>query len=805
MKRFCGDLLAGWRSAWRHPGSTALLVAVLALGIGSATAMFSVLRPVMMQALPYADPGKLVYIWETDVANGELTGGASFPDLADWRLRARTLARFAAYARDNASLSTLGGSPRRVLALNATYDLPSVLGVHPVIGRDFVRVDDAVGAAPVAMLSESLWRGSFGADPAIVGRHLDIDGASTEIIGVMPSGGPWAMRGDIWRPVTPAQANFIDQRGVHGLTVIGRLAPDATVARADEEMRTIASALETEHPKDNVGRSARVVGMHAFLLRDVERPLTMLGVGVGILLLLTCCNAAMLLLAKTAARERELALRSSLGAGRARLLTQLAAQSAAPALLGGICGLALAYAALHLVSALNPLPALIPGRWRIDLPAAAFAVIVSILSAVLAGIVPAWLYSRVVPGRALGNARGSTSVGGESARRILVGAQVAVAIMMLLSLGVLLRSYVNAANIQPGIRSEGLATVSLSLPASTYPMPPLDQYPRWPAVNRFMTALLEQAKAIPGAHSVALTHHAPMAPAWTTTFEVEGRTPSSAHEEIELNAISPGALKTLGIPLLSGRDLESADRADSPPVLLINQAAARKYFPGQNPVGRRIRFWHTWREVVGVVGDVRNDGITRPAEPQLHPPLTQTPFSSLTLSARTNGDPSLLLQPMRDAIWAVAPDAVPYDESSAGQRMEGLLAPQRFAFGLTSMLALLAGLLALSGQIGLIAFEVQNRRSEIAVRVAVGALPYHVLRTILGRSIRATACGMAIGLVVYMLAAPAMNHFVYGTDSRDVLSSISVLLLFLVSSLVGSTVPAWRALRMDPLEALRSE
>ena len=806
MDVFLNDLRAGWRSAWRRPGANALLITVLALGIGSATAMFSVLRPVLLQALPYADPERLVYVWETDLANGELTGGASFPDLADWRARTRTLSRIGAYARSNASLATPGGSPRRILALNVTHDLAATLGVNPILGRDFRDSDDRLGAAPVAMLSESLWRGSFGADPALVGTRLEIDGASTEIIGVMPAGGPWALRGDIWRPVVPTQKNFIEQRGVHSLSVVARLAAGASIDQADQDMRRIAAALESEYPEENVGRNARVVGMHAFLLADIKRPLGMLAAAVGILLLLTCCNAAMLLLARASAREAELGLRSSLGAGRTRLLRQFAAESLILALIGGLLGVVLAYASLQVMVALNPLPSLAPDRWRVDLAALAFTLLVSVLAALLAGTMPAWIYSKIDPARALGNARGATAIGGEAERRILVSVQVAVAMTLLLGVGVLLRSYIHLAHVDPGLRAEGVATVSLDLPPSDYPMPPLDQYPRWPEVVQFMDKLIERARAIPGAQSVALTQHAPLAPAWTTSLEVEGRSvPEGTHEEIQLNGFSPGSLATLGIPLLAGRDFDARDRADSAKVLLINAAAAQRYFPGQDPVGRRIRFWGTWREVVGVVGDVRSDGLTEPAQPMLHAPLAQMPMSSMTLSVRTSGDPELLLKPMRDAIWAVEPVAVPFDEGSVAQRLDRLLAPRQFAFALTGLLALLAGLLALSGQIGLIALEVQRRRSEIGVRVALGAKPKHVLSTILERSLRATALGMGLGLAVYLAAAPVLDHFIYGIASRDALSSICVIVVFLGTALIAAAIPAWRALRLDPMQALRAE
>ena len=806
MTSWIQDVRIAWRQSQRSPGATLLLVAILALGTGSAIAMFSVLRPVLLQSVPYPEPDRLVFVWQTDLANGERFGGASFPDLADWRAQSKLLSAFGAYARDNATVRLPGGSPQRTTAINVTHDLPATLGIRPLHGRAFARDDDRVGAAPVVMLSHEFWRASLGGDLAVIGRTLEVDGHAAEVIGVMPAGGPWALGGDVWRPIEPEQANFVEERGVHSLRVLARLQPHATLEQADAEMKAIMAALEQAHPEENKGRSSQIVPMHAHLVRDLERPLWLLGATIAVLLLLTCSNAAALLLARTSARETEIAVRGSLGASRGRLLAQVAIECLAIAAMGAAAGLLLAHGMLRVAAALNPVPTLDPAVWRMDGAVLGFALATCVVSAVLAGTMPAWLCSRVAPARALGATRGAIGAGGATLRRILVSAQVAIALLLLMGVGVLLRSYAQMSKIDLGVRAEGVVSVTLALPSGEYPMPPLGQYPEWPEVTGFMDALSERVGAIPGVESFGMMVHAPLASAWTTSAEVEGRdVPADAHEEWEMQAYAPGVLRTLGIPLLAGRDLDARDVLGAPMVLMINEAAARRYFPGVDPIGKRIRFWDTWREVVGVVGDVRTNGATEPAGPALHPPLAQTPFSTFSVVVRTTGDPAMLVPSLRDAVWAVDADVVPYGEATVAARAAELTAPQRFMLSVSGLLAALGAVLAVSGIVGMIAVDVQRRRGEIGVRVALGARAREVLATIMTRSFRLVGIGMAAGLAAFLLAAPALDRFAFGVTSRDPVVVLGVLLLFAVSAGLASLVPARRALAIEPMQVLRSD
>ncbi len=806
MHSWMHDLRVGARQALRRPGSSLLLVAILMLGIGAATAMFSVLRPVLLQALPYPDGDRLVYLHETDFANNEQFGGVSFPDLADWRASAKKFAAFGAFARSDATIRLADGPPRRVTTLNASAELLPTLGIAPLHGRGFEARDDVVGAAPVVILSHALWRDAFGADPGAVGGTLEVDGKTAQIVGVMPEAAAWSITGDVWRPVAPTQPNFIAERGVHSLRVVARLRDGVSLAAANDEIGAIASALEKQYPQDNKGRGARASAMHAFLVRDVERPLWLLGAAIVVLLLLTCNNAAALLLARTSAREAELAVRSSLGARRARLAGQLFAECLVLVAAGTGAGVLLAQVLLELAVRINPIEALDPAVWRIDARALLFAVATCGAAALLAGTFPAWLGARVSPASALGAARGSVAAGGDRLRRMLVASQVAIALLLLLAVGVLVRSYAGMARVELGVHGDGVASVTVGLPAGKYPMPPLDTYPMWPEVTQFMAALDERVAALPGVVSHAFVQNAPLDSAWTTSVTVEGReVPADAHEEWQMQAYGPGALRTLGIPLLAGRDLDAQDVHGRPAVVLINEAAARQYFPGQDPIGRRIRFWGTPREVVGVVGDVRTDGATEPAAPAVHPPLAQTPFSTFSIVARTEADAATLFPALREAIWSVDGDVVPYDEATLDERIARLTAPQRFALGIAGLLAAIAAVLALSGVVGTIAIEVHRRRNEIGVRVALGARARQVVRLVLARSIRMVAIGAIVGVATYLAAATALERFVFGVSARDPIAIAAVLALFGLGAVLACVAPARRALAVEPMQVLRSE
>lgn len=801
------DLRVALRACVRHAGSSILIVGLLALGIGTSTAMFSVMRPALLGTLPYPEPDRLMYVFETDVANGERFGSASFPDLNDWRARTTQFAALAAFSRSNVSLQQTGGTPSRRVAMNVSHDMLATLQLRPQLGRGFVRDDDRVGARPVVMLSDAIWRSSYAADPEVIGSTIAVDNADCEVIGVLPPAAPWSLGGDLWRPVEPTQPNFINERSVHSLRVIGRLRPEASAAAANVEMVSIAAALEREHPEENKGRAAIVVGMHAHLVRDIQQPLWLLSAAIVVLLALTVSNAGALMMARMGGRAAEFALRASLGAVRWRLLRLLAIESLLIAAVGGLAGIAVASALVDYAAARNPVPALDAAHWQVDVVALVFAIVIALGAAVLAGLTPAWFFSRTSPARVLAGMRGAAVRHGDGIRRIIVAGQVATATLLLIAVSVLLRSQQELAGVDLGLQDEGVATMTIALPPATYPQPPQDVYPRWPEVTQFMDALAARLAAVPEIDRFGFQQNLPLTRTWTTTIEIEGRqVAADAHEEWQLQTMSPGTRATLGIALVAGRDLSERDHSDAPAVVLINEAAARTYFKDVDPVGKRVRMWGQWREVVGVIGDVRIDGVSEPVAPALHPPLAQVPFSTFSVVAHAgNGDSAALLPILRTALWSIDADVVPYNESTVTEIGAALTAAPRFALGLMGVLAIVAMVIALSGLFGLIATDVQRRRAEIGVRIALGARAGQILRAVAARSLALTATGMGIGMLLYIVAAPLLAAYVYGVPPRDITGIVVAVALFGGCTLIACLVPARKALNLDPIQVLRSE
>jgi len=809
LMRFRADLGSGVRQVMRKPGPNLLIVGILALGLGAAGAMVGVLRPLLLQPLPYLEPDRLTYVWETDLANNEPYGGASYLDWQDWRARSKTYAALSAYQRSSFSARAEGAEPERARGLDVDHGLASVLGLVPLHGRLFSAEDDRAGAAPVAMLGYAYWLRRYGGDAAVVGRTIELDGKPHAVIGILPPANGWALKADVWRPLVPSMQRFQAERGVHSLVVVGRLAPGATRQAAGVEMAAIAGALEREYPDTNKGRSTTVVGMHAYFVRDLARPLWLLAATVGLLLLMTCSNAAGLLLARTGAREAELALRSSLGAQRRRLAAQVASETLILGLLGGALGVALCVGTLELLTVLNPVPALDVDSWRVDGAVLVFMFVLSVFTAVAASVGPGLVASRASPMRALGRVgRGVLSGGqGRHARHGLVALQVALSLCMLLATSVLVRGYLALSGVELGLRADSVATIAIKVPGSKYPTPAQTEYPKWPQVVELNRRLLESVAAVPGVRDAALSMQPPLAEGWTTRVEVEGQAQraAGAPDEWQMRPVSPGYFALLGVPLRSGRELLESDRAGAPDVVVINESAARQYFPGVDPVGKRISFWGRQREIVGVVGNVRSDGVAQEPQPAIHAALAQLPFADLTLVARVEGDAGAAIPALQRAIWAVEPDAVPFDAEPLAVVADRLLATQRFTLGVALMLALCALVLTLAGIAGIVAHEVALRRNEIGVRVALGARARSVLVLLMRRSLALVAGGAACGLVLYVAVAPLLQGSLHMVSARDpVAIALASGLLALVAAL-ASMVPASAALRIAPSDALRND
>jgi putative ABC transport system permease protein len=806
MNRILSDLRYAMRRLLQRPAFALSVVMTLALGLGAACLYGDVVDAVLLRPVPYADAQRLVYVWETDAHNASSREGVSWPDLRDWRAAVQSFDALGAYMRQSLTIAESEGEPERVVVFAATADLLPMLGVRAEIGRVFQPGDDLAQAAPVVVLSHALWRGRYGADPRILGKTVQLDGVPHEVIGVLPEqpGAPLAPQA--WTPVQRALDHFVEERGVHTLTVIAHLRDGVSVAHAQQEMDALSARLEARYPQENTGRGARVEDMHAYAVRDVRRPLELLGGVFALLLLIAAVNVASLLLAQGGARHRELAVRSAIGAPRARIARQLATEGMLLGLFGGVAGIALVPLALAAFRAWGPADLLDISLMRPDAVLGWTGVAVAVLFGALAASVPLLPLLRASLPESLRGTGLQHLAYGSSGRRALVAVQVALAMALALCSGLLLRGFWEMTQLRTGLVSERAIALSFSLPRAQFPMPPLSEYPHWPAVTQAFDRMLEQVRGVEGVRAAALGHAAPLHTSWTTHVRrADAVDPDALRDEWEMRPVSPGYFSTLGIPLLRGRDLQAADREGAALVVLINEAAARRYFPGEDPLGKHLVLWDKEREVIGVTGDVRSIAPSAAAAPAVFPPLAQTPFTGVTLVVRSSGEPLTLLPALREAIHRAQPDLALFNVATLDQQVQNAFGGMRFGTGVVTAFALVALALAAVGVFGIVALEVAQRAAEIGLRVALGARRRDVLRLALGRTFATVTLGALAGGVLTLFAGHVLQSVLFGVSAHDPLALAGSLAALFAIALFASVLPVRRALRIEPIEALRHE
>ncbi len=804
MAALTQDLRYALRSLAKSPGFTAAAFATFALGIGATTAIFSVAHSVLWQPLPFAAPERLAVVWETDPHNASFEEGVSAPDFRDWKAQARSFSSLAASRNLQLNLTEAGREPLRISASAISHDLFPMLGAAPRLGRSFRAEDDRIGATGTVILSDGLWRGRFGADPAALGRPIALDGKPAVIVGVMAPGFDFPDRSEAWLALEPNLGAFRDVRGVHDLGVYGRLHDGVTLERAGAEMDAIAAGLARQFPDDNAGRGARVQDLRDALVGDVRPALFILLGAAALLTLIACANVSGLLLARATARAREVAIRRAMGAGGWRLVRQFLTESLVLAIGGGAAGLGIAAWGTDALLALQP--DMLPGAAGagLHLPVLAFSFALAAGSGVLAGLAPA-LSARRGIGVAL-REEDTRTASRARARGALVVAQVALACILVTGAGLLLKSLRRLLDVDPGFRASGLLTAELSLPRSTYPEPSREDFYKWPEVLRFYDDVLPRLAALPGSSGATLAMNHPMKAGWTSQIEIDGRPQAPGErDEVRIRGVGPGYFRIVGSPVLSGRALDERDRQGAPHVVVINQALAKKYFPGVDPVGRSLSFWGLSRRIVGVVGNVRFRGLAREAEPAVYPSILQVPISGLCVVARAAGDPAALAPGLREAIRAADPDVALYRVSTAEQLLARSVGAPRFQTTLLSIFGTTALLLAALGLYGLLAYSVARRTREIGIRAALGAgradLTWMVLREGLGRSL----AGLAVGIAGSLGATRLLAGLLYGVRPSDAAVLVGVAATLAAVSIAASYLPARRAARIDPMQALRSE
>jgi len=799
------DLRFAIRMLVKNPGFSAVAVLTLALGIGANTAIFSAVNAVLLRPLPYADPHRLVLLNEE---TKQLSGmSVAWPNYVDWRDQNRSFERLSAVQPAQINLTGLD-RPQHLGGWNVTHDFFQALGVRPLLGRDFLAEDDRPGAHPVALLGYGLYQRQFGGDPTVVGRTLTLNGTPCTVVGVLPASFRFYYgEADVFRPIGP-MAGMLQERNDHpGIYVLGRLRPGATLDAARADMDTIAVRLERAYPKTNSGNRVALALLEQSIVQGIQPVLLVLSAAVGFVLLIACANVAGLLLARASARSREIAIRRALGAGRRRLLRQVLTESSLLGLIGGALGLVLAAWLTDVLLAL--VPASVPriDDVRLDAPVLAFTLLLSLLTGLLFGLVPAWQSGRAGVAESLKEGSRGSSAGRRQQRfrSLLVVSEVALSLLLLIGAGLVARSFLRLRDVDPGFRPDHVVSAQLSLPQAAYP----DDT----AVRRFADRLLERAAGLPGVTAAALVNPLPLSfEGWQTNFWTEDRA-VPAHGEFpnsDYHVVTGDYFRTMGIRLVRGRLFTDADSETAPPVTLINETLARRFWPDRDPVGQRMRTGSPedpgpWITVVGVVADVKQYGLDSEQKTQFYRPLRQLPLRTLTLVLRTSVEPAGLTTGLRDAVAAVDAD-LPIDSvRSMGQLLSDASAPKRLSLLLLGSFAVTALLLAAVGIYGVLAFSVAQRTQEIGIRMALGARRRDVQWMVLGQGLRLALVGVAVGLAAAPALTRLMTGLLFGVSPTDPATLATVCALLIAVAGLASLVPAHRASRVDPMISLRSE
>jgi putative ABC transport system permease protein len=807
MQTLLRDLLYGLRIMARNPGITALAVLALALGIGANTAIFSLVNAVLLRPLPFAEPDRLMQVWGSTPSKGVPFHFVFYSDLVVWREKNRSFETLAGWNIGSSNL-ILGDEPERVDSSRVNPGFFTLFGPTFLHGRGFAANEDAPGAAPVAVLSYNIWQRRFASDPKVVGSAINLDGVLHTVVGVLPSQFQipgWTL--DIFVPLAQPEAN---RPGSNTATVgvYGRLRPGFTKAQAQAEMNTIGASLLKDFP-GSLGGTPKVWGLREFLVRNIRLSLFLLLAAVGLVLLIACVNVANLLLARAAARQREVAVRTSLGASRLRLIRQMLTESSLLGLSGGVIGVLLAFWGV------KALIVLVPDRYPlvkdagIDGRVLLFTLAVSLAAGMLFGLAPAFAASKAGDLTNSLKEGGKGESAGSSLNRmlsLLVVVEVALALILLVGSGLMIRGFLRLNAVDPGFRTKGVLTASINLPRT--------KYSTAASRNAFYRELLLRLTATSGVRAAGVVSILPLTGSNTGTgLIIEGR-PIPRREEIPIvwfRTADEGYFKAMDIPLLKGR-LFTAQDANGPPVAIINSTLARRFWPGEDPTGRKITNGlsrpgqpTTWMTIVGIVGDLHHMDLEREADAEIFWPYEQHAPGALSLAIRTDSDPTHFAPLLRSAVMSIDKGQPVSQIRSMEQILTRSIAPRRFAVVVLGIFASVALVLAAIGIYGVVSFSVNRRTREIGVRMALGAQPDKVLRMVLGRAVALALSGVGIGLVGAIALTRVIRSLLYGVSATDPLVLGAVAVVLTAVAAFAGFFPARRAAHVDPIEALRNE
>ena len=807
------DCRYGARSLRKSPGYTAVAVLTLALGIGANTTIFSVINTVLLRPLPYPDSKQLTLLFRADVKDHSDQGIDSKPDFEDWKNQSDVFSSMALFdaSRKGYNLSD-GAHPERLQGVRVSADYFKVFGTAPLLGREFLPEEEDLGKDHEVILSYAVWKRRYHEDASIIGQAIRMDGASYTVVGVMSPQFQfqfWGNPAELWVPVgyTPGDQS----RGSHSFAVVARMKPGVTLAQASAQMDTIGRRIMAEHPDTNASVTVAVVPLDSYGVSELKSTLMVLFYVVGFVLLIACVNVANLSLARSAARRKEIAVRRTLGAGRFRVLRQLLTESLLLATIGGIAGLVVAFTSLTLIeSALPDELKYLPFRPLTSIPMDSrvfvFVLIVTCVTGILFGIAPALSAEQTGPGEVMksGGGRGATRSHGRLGH-VLVAAEVALALVVVVSAGLLIDSVTRLLAVDPGFRPQHVLKMDISTPqAQIYYSPPVN--------TRFCEQLQESVGTLSGVTGVSAASFLPLEGNAGRGFLIEGRSSTNPDDQTSAGYLiaCPGYFSALGIPLLDGRDFTDADISSAPGVVVINEAMAKKFWPKQTPLGQRIKIARVatdepWLTVVGVIRDVRQSGLDSDVTPAFYRPFTQAGWPLMSIVVKTAGEPMAFAQAAKDAVTQALPETPVSHISSLNEMVSDSVSSRRVPMLVLSSFAALALILAAVGIAGVVSYGVAQRTQEIGIRMAFGANPRDVVRMMVGGSMKWALAGVAAGIFGAFAATRLLAGLLYEVKSSDPFVMAAVAVLLAAVALAASYLPARRATRVDPMVALRYE
>ena len=809
METIIQDIRYGFRLLVRRPAFTIIAVATLALGIGANTAIFSVVNAVLMRTLPYQEPERLVALWETNAQPGQETNDrneVAMGNFLDWRAQTSAIDEVAALNYSSVNLTGVA-EPERIQGAVVTTNLLSTLGVQPAIGRGFVAEEERPDSQRTVIVSHGLWQRRFGSDPEFIGKTLTLNSNPVVVVGIMPPTFdleyPITRQVDMWLPMRVAASNT--DRQSHYLYVLGRLKRGVTLEQAQAGMNVLASQLQQQYPKTNSGRGANIVSLHQQLVGRVQPYLRLLFAAVGFVLLIACANVASLLLARVTARHKEVAIRMAIGASRWRIIRQLLIESILLSSVSGLAGLLVAYWGTDLLVAMAPAEVPRLGEVGLRAPVFAWTLGVSMITGVLFGLAPALGASKPDLNESLKEGgRSAAGTGRSRMRNILVVSELALALVLLIGAGLMIRSFARLQNVSPGFDPKNLLTMNISLPRQ--------KYGENAKISSFFNRLLEGVGSVPGVEAVGGIDPLPLGGSdGTTGFVVEGAPPRAVGDRPEVGerTITSDYFNTMRIPLLKGRAFSESDREDAPRVVVINEALAQRFWPDEEAIGKRLGFRakepQIWHEVVGIVGNVKHRSLDADPKPELYFPYSQYPGTFMTLVARTASDPVNAITAIRNQVLALDADQPVFDIKTMNERLSKSIAVSRFIMLMLGAFATLSTLLAAVGIYGLMAYTVAQRTHEIGVRMALGAEASDVVKLVLGQGLKLVVAGVGLGVAGALSLTRLMQSLLFNLSATDPLTFIVISTILAGVALAACFLPARRATRVDPMVALRCE